>query len=497
MSRSAAKRPRTELTPPSDTSWRSARHQTTLGSDFIYVEPTGTWPTKLTYLEYELPANKVIKFGTKTYFEVFGKLERHVTNEAVANGGQPFTGWRACVEDDLTKCTLAPNFFDFLIKRADLCVGNQIISAHDLPETIIPTLNTFLAYYMSPKVKALLAANPQHPINCMPTDKAWSQETEAWKKYGKTLVESDDGFFFEWLPGNMFPFCQSLNYSHLAEQQSLATNHFEKMYIRLTFRDDLNCVINCKTDADKGKFRLKFSKIRLLLEEDRLNPTIKMPKRNLTFPGHSLSCRYETIPANEKTFKLRFLKSAMPEQLVILCVQKDIVANYYDYSKVTVSDAYKFLKPSNLESVNLIYDGHVLSQKSPNVEEFSKGTISTRILMEGLKNKGLFGMKVDEEKITYANCENEFADTPFPFVVVNYTVPDPHSNARIFPNDVPVPANFYAKDGVIELLMKFNPGAPEDAMFLIFSGFNSSKAIEYLLKLGRFFNRFQNLTSIM
>jgi len=233
----------------------------------------------------------------------------------------------------------------------------------------------------------------------------------------------------------------------------------------------------------------------LNLEELRPTPSMKIPKKNLSFKGHSLLCRYDTIASGEKQHKIRFLKSALPEQMIILCVDKNILAGQFNFSGLTITNATKYLLASNLSSVDLMYEGHEMSIKAPNFEQFDKGPISTQILHDTLQISGLMTMKVEKEKITYTNCTNEFKDTPFPFNVIDYTLQD-NTKARVYPNDATSNQSIYAKDGNIELNLTFgSTGAPASAVFLFFFVY-SGDTLTYDVRLDRFVNLFSNLKTL-
>jgi len=454
--------------PSSLQRWKNVRHQTSLGSDFLRIEATGSWPDPVKYLEFELPAGKMIKFGSKTFFEVWGKFERLVTNEAVPGSAQTFTGWRQCTNADAGDFIISPNWFDFLVQKCELISANQSIQVHNLPGHIMPLLNTFLYYYMDKEVKESYAPQPYHPIHCLPGNNVWTFESKDWKDYAKLLFsEDDDVIKFQHYPLNVFPFCQNLNHE---EQKSIPLSNFEKMSMRYTFVDNFNIIIKTRLATDASKFRFKLNKMILNLEEDRVSSSLKIPTKNLSFKGHAFLARYDTIPQSEKQYKIRFLKSALPEQMVILAVNKSIMAGQYNFSTMTLTDATKFTIPSNLTEVHLLYEGHELASKVPNFEQFDNGPISTQILKDTLHTSGLMTMRVDKKRITYHNCADEFANTPFPFIVIDYTLGD-GSLSRIYPSSAATKnQSLYAKDGNIELNLTFSEtGAPADAVFLFFS----------------------------
>jgi len=209
--------------------WRHMRHQTLLGSDFLRIEPGGAFPNPVRYLEFELPASKLINFGSKTFFEVSGKFERQIDNPLAATDATlPAKIWRQCKSTDYSDFMLCPNWFDFLIQKCEWNVGNQSIQTHNLPDHLWPMLNTFLFYYMDKDIKDTYAPQPFHPARCMPEGKMWTVTTEKWKDYVQQLTaDEDDSFKFQYYPLNFFPFCQNLNH---AEQQPLPLSNFEKMF---------------------------------------------------------------------------------------------------------------------------------------------------------------------------------------------------------------------------------------------------------------------------
>lgn len=476
-------------TPSAAASWRTIKHQTSLGSDFVKIEPSGSWPTKLNCLEFEIPNNKVFKFNTKSFFEVSAVLKRYVS-ETPASGGDPVLHWRPCeLVTDWDQFVLAPNWFDFLIKKIDLVCGNETVSAHNIPPNVLPLVNTLLYNYMDKNVKALVASNPAHPAHCMPQP---STSSEKWKDYYTLLVASQNGFKFQWIPLNVFPFSQNLNHCLNGPQQLLPTGHFEKMYIRIYFVEDFNIIFKHKVDADKANYKLELTNMNLWLEEEKLSPSVHIPKGKLSFPGHSLSCQYETIPAGETVFKTRFLKTAMPQQLVILAIDKSILPGQFDYRDAVLDETHQYLKKSNLKSINLIYNGHEIASKVPNFQYFNAGFLSTCILKDTLEKNGLLSMKVDPTHITYANCQDEFGNTPFPFNVVDYTLQD-GTQSRVYPSYVSAVNNIYSHNEAIEINLNFYPsGAPANVVFLFILMY-FGKALQYEVPRNQFVNMFSNL----
>ena len=500
MSRKRART--TDLTPSSSSSsstvsssWRTMKNQMSLGSEYVRIEPQGTWPTtKVKYLEFEIPSNKVFKFDTKSFFEVTGKFKRLETKTNA--GGQSVSTWRNVDLNDLKLFVLKPNWFEFLIKSVDVVHGNQIIATHNMPANLLPIFNTLLYRYMDKKVKDLIAPNPLHPAHTIPSQAPWTPEDADWKTYFTKMVASTP-LEFEWIPLNVWPFSQNLNHCLNEPQQPLPTGHFEKLFIRITFIDDFKTIFKTKNDTDKNNFDFELTGMHLVLEEDKLAPMVHIPKRNLAFPGHSFSCRYENIPAGESTYKTRFLKSAMPMQLGILAVDKKYLAGSYDYREVNLAEegGFKYLKKTNLKYVNMLYNGHELSTKIPNFQHFKGGTISTLVLRDALKKNGLFTMQVDPDLITYVNCKNEFAGTPFPFNLVDYTLQD-GTQSRIYPTDASLATtNVFAKDEVIEITLTFGTGGATDGViyFLIFV-FNGI-SLTFDVDRNQFVNIFENSKS--
>lgn len=480
-----------DLTPTTSGSWRNLKHQNSLGSEYIILEPQGTWPEPVKYLQFELPANKVLKFNERSYFNVKCKL----MIEKTISGAKT---WQQIEASDVDKFTLMPNWFDFLVKKIDLICGNQTVSPHNLPDNVLPMFNTFLYYYMDPKIKNKMASNPIHPARYMATPTTAAPDTSIWgpassasQTFNGEMLKEETGFSFEWIPLNTFPFSQKLNHCYFGPQESLPMQNFEKMYIRITFVDDFKTVFKYK-DGETDKVRVDIVSMKLILEEDKLAPSVKIPKRSIKYEGHSFTVRHETINSGETIFKTKFMKEAMPQQLAILAINKKVIGGLFDYR---THSGTKYFTPTNLKSIKMIYDGHEISSKVPNFQDFDAGGTSTLILKNVLETNGLFGMKFNPDFLTYKNCKNEFGSTLFPFNLVDYTLKD-GTDSRVYPTDVSASPSIYNKDAVIELQLNFGTGgAPADVTFLFVLMYYGT-ALTYEAPTNRFVNVFANLKTV-
>jgi hypothetical protein len=345
--------------------------------DYEIIDPLGTWQTNPSYLEFELPTNRVLNMNQKTFFEVQCKIQRKNERPGAEAADPRLSVFLNIEPGDATDFILSPNWFDHLITKIDIVMGNQVVATHNLPDHVLPTLNSMMYYYMDKNERSKWAPDPCHPGNCLG---GWGnrENQDKWQEYVNALCDGDEYFKFAWRPLNTWPFCQTL--IDEARQKPLPMQHLDKMLVRLTFRDDYNSVLKAHVENDKPNWKLELTKMELFVEEDLPAPTAKLPKRQLSYQGHSLSWRYETIPPGELTYKTRFMSAQMPQQMGMVFVHKDVLAGKYDFQKVGTPQTYKYFRHPNLQSVSLMYDGHEMAVRTPNFQSLNDGILSSLIL---------------------------------------------------------------------------------------------------------------------
>jgi hypothetical protein len=375
---------------------------------------------------------------------------------------------------------MAPNWMDRLIRRIDLCHGNDFVTTHDLPDFLMPHLNFLLYSFMTPELKQRIAPHPGNPANMIGNEEEdllsqFAPKEEKWHDYFKHLSPvTEKPFSFDYIPLNVFPFFQKPYFDLVSPQQDLPMNHIGKMYVRISFIDDYSAIIHTADRDDAKKYKLIFTGFQLVLEEERVPPHVKIPRNNIEFVGHSLSARFEPVPKGALNHRIRFLRAAMPEQILFFGIRKKVLAGKWRYSDHFIgAQKIRMLEQLHIKSIDTIYNGNILANKSPHFGDFDQPGVSGYVLMNALLTNGLLKFPVNPSKVTIEQCIDFYQNTVVPFYLLDFTLQD-GSKCRIQPptNDINSP---YLQDGMLELEVKYLQPYPEDILFisiLLYSGVN-------------------------
>lgn len=469
-----------------DEKWRNAKQQKSFGTEWLKIEALQQTKGIPKQLEFELYGSRPLKFNGLTRFQVAGRFETKETNG---------TTWAVCEEAEAKRLLLAPNWFEMLLSSIDVFYGNDKISTHDVNSYVDFHMNTMAYYYMHPDLKKVLCPQACHPANHMPTKKGdfvWGN-TEAettmsgWEEYAKhVFLGADKNFEFQWVPLHVFPFYQHPNWILDADQTDLPFPHIGKMFVRFNFKEDQSCIFRRKAGNNK-KYRFVIDKFFLWAEEDRQSPvSAKIPKRDIVFRGLSKDSRCESIMASDVTYRTRFQRQALPEQLMIVALSKNIISNTWKVSDIRFETDSIFLQ-HNISEVQVVYNGMTFVNKEPNFQQQSCELTYTKYMLDVLRN-GIFGVAVDPSKITY----DELKDSTrmlFPHVLMDFTLNGTHERIQPIQSD----GTALKQDGAIEVNLKFNAtGATADAAYVIFCIYKDHTLV-YDLKSDKFINRYKNM----
>jgi hypothetical protein len=471
--------------------WRNAKNQKSYGTDFTVLDPLGVFPTKLQFLDFEVPTNKFLKFNSKTHFYVKGQILKKTTT---GTGATAVVSWEK-VNPAASKFLLSPNWFERCIKKIEVSSLNSNISAHDLPDNLLHEINALLLATMHPKLKDRLAPESGNPVRNYEMSKFWTINTNESNGYNSSLLGTDGLFEFKYTPLNVWPFYQKPSFDLNSPQEDLPTSIIGKMFIRMSFIDDFSTLLITTTAGESSAdFKIEFTSIQLILEEERPMPLLKTPKSIYSFKGHSLNARFENVPGGEMTYKARFLKIPFPEQILLIGLPKTKLAGTYNFSEIDLNNTdIQHFTPLNLKSVELLYNHQPLATSNPNFMEFDVNAVSPYVLLNALRKNGILGVPVDPTLLTYKNALENFQGTMFPFFLVDCTLQN-GTGDRIQPSYYSSDNSAYSKDAIMDIFLKYNTnGAPSNIDTVFIFCYRSKNAMIIDPKTGIITNMNANL----
>lgn len=465
--------------------WRNAKMQKTFGYEPRRFEPTKTITQTPKQIEFELEGSRPLSFGPQTRFFVKMAIQKR----ASAQGSR----WNEIESNDFTKVLLAPNFFEKIIASYDLFLGNHRINAHDEHGLIAPEFNSFLYWFMSPHTKKILfPQDMKHPCVITNTE-AYNEKDSNYAAIVEECLFDPTGFSFHYVPFHVFPFCQTPNFYLDCPQSNLPVQQTGKIYFRINLRENYSDYVLKKVNSnDEHSYRLAFKDIVLLAEEDRMSPaTAKIPRNQLfEYKGITRDCRIvQGVKEGDPLFRIKFLENALPEQLIIFALHKDVVAGTYKFQ--THEPGESFFIPTNIKEVITSYNNNTFSTKEPHFASFSDSSATLRYMDTVLKN-GIAGVMVNTDKVTYDHASKEYADSLYPHILIDYTLEG--TRDRIQPSGTDGAA--LKKDGALDFTIRFGEkGAASNAVYIAYLIYTDYSLV-YDFKANKFTRYYQSTVAI-
>ena len=455
------------------TSWRVGTRQLLHGSEYEVINPTKPVEDHPKQVEFEMMSNNPILFGNTTRFKIQGRFERKAAPVVAAAGEAAAAApeWEPVPEADAANVILAPNWFELMIQSLDIYHGNGVIRTHDEANFIPSMLNTYLYSRMDPTVKKFLCADDVSPGYGVPSsDVKWEYGSAEWTSYA-AKVFSGENINFTWIPLHTFPFFQSPNFlmDPVAMKALPALRNIGKVTVRLTFRDDLDCIWRKRQPVNNTKtYRFKFTGMSLGMEEARINPSLERQlfapagkSKALNYPGVTKIMKAETVSNQVFFHNCKFESVAFPEGIFIFCLPKKVIASTYKYSEHAANTSV--FMAHNIENLTVDYDGEPLNLKQPHFGDIKDKQIQLKYFLDHIANPP-FGLDIDQSKLKRADFENSFADTNFPCVYLNLCS---EGKQRLVPHQNS--GNVLAKDCDLNIGIKFGgTGATMNGTYIIY-----------------------------
>lgn len=484
--------------------WRNAAKggkQTSFGSEFVSFEPTTplTADGQPSTIEFEIQGPRPLKVNHQCRFHIGVEFQKKSVDAATK-----VVTWTALNTVDNPSCLMfAPNWFEKLIQGIDVIVDNNKCVSHVQNVHVGQELSGLFHYYMSDQLKDVLAPEPFNPVRMSPgVDNNDAVMLHTAKPYTDIFPKMIDAnfYYFTWIPLNTFPFHQTPNHELDCPQQDIPIHLMGKMYIRIHFKPKQHLVWKPTTATESPDiYRMVFRKFTFVAEENILphlmnnlgqsSPNMKMPKmlKNYEYPGFIMDSRCDTIKDGDLEYRATFNQASLPEQLLIVCLDRDVMGGHYDFSNKFTLDATSYFKKHNIKSVELRYAGQVFHNKSPNFEELS-GVQSTLQTIQALKINGLFGMTVNPKRISYSKVALDFEKTPFPMVLIDYTLLNGTRQRR---QPMQTDGTSLKTEEEIQLTIKFNTGgATSSSTYAIYFCY-TDKGMMYDAKQNKFINPYK------
>lgn len=442
--------------------WRNAKNQKTFGSELLTINPTKDLPDVPKQVEFEIAATRPVKFNNQTRFFIHLQLQKK------AEGAN--ATWVPAVAGDAQKIMLAPNFFEKMLSGFDFFLGNNRVNPHVEHPLLAYELNSFLYYMMSEPLKKVLFPRPKgHP--CIATNKKMLDfKSDEWTvNLAQKYYLSEKGLTFHYVPMHTYPFMQTPNFTLDCPQTDLPINHIGKMQFRFNFKDNYSDYVIQKAPVaenaqpDPNSYRFAFKKFYLLIEEDRQSPlTSKVPRNVLEFKGITREARIESPKNGDAFHRIRFLETALPEQMLIFAVHKDLVNGTQKYQDYVATNPY-FVQ-HNIKKIGFVYDGESFTGKEPNFLDFSHNSSALKYMEVAMKN-GICGVMPNIDLITYDNAINEYRDTLYPHVLTDFTIEGTRERIQPMLSD----GTALKQDAPINITLFFHDsGSTSDAVYVIY-----------------------------
>jgi len=397
--------------------WQQGQHQKLQGTEFITIPASSK---SSTLYEFELPnSNSVFLFGPLSGFKVKAVFEQKL------DGATQYT---AITADQYAKVQLQPNWFENLIKSIDVFNNNASVKCDDVPRYADHVLNTYLYANMDPEVKDYLAPNPHHPARCAPVKQVGfpSAANSEWHEYSKHVF-GKPSFEFRYVPMFVFPFFQHAYFGASGGKlpNALPMALLEKLRISISMKEDFKCILKkVGTDPDQNKtdYRFRIISIDLVVEEARLqNQFEKLYTKKsgpIYFNGVTRYGRVENIAIGTLSYRTEIKNIDYPEGIFIFALNKKVIGGEFTYEDVTNPGTSPVFVNTNIESVDVTFNGLPLAVKVPNIGTIRDQTIEIKSLIDH-REAPPFGIPQDPHILNMTQVIEAGEKTNYPHVYLN------------------------------------------------------------------------------
>jgi len=436
--------------------WRTTK-QNVLGSNFRIFEPIDKIENSEQQIEFHLKSDSVWAFGPNTRFQVGGVFE--------VNAGTAGAEWTTCTAADVKKVVVQPNYLESCFRTIGLFHNNQEIKYTDEERYISAWLNAYLYNYMDPDVKKKMCIDAACTANMVPNkvDDWKVTSVDGWLKKGEILFGQE--LEIDWIPMHVPFMFQHSNYLEMPNKV-LPIPILEKFIIRIQLHEHQEHIFK-KVAQDATKYRFRFTKFLLLVEELRLtnsflNSLTSKNHKVFTYPGVTRIMKAETITAAVQSYRLKFQTLAFPEGIFIFCAPKDIFSGNNKYLSNTTANV--FLPHNIAEITGLTFDDQKMFADIPNIGTLSDDSIKYKTFFDYMEAPP-FGMKMDKDKIQHKNVNGH--QTPYPHVFISLTNTN-SDKGRLIPI-TKLDSNILKDDHDLGIHLTFNAtGATAESMYIFY-----------------------------
>lgn len=455
------------------------------GSDYTIVKPNGTLTEQPRLVEFDFPTSKCFLPGGFTCLRLKGGFMCSDEIPGTGGGGaKEGTVWRAATKADAASVVLAPGWIEHLITECSLFHGNTKISSLSEARYVTPWLNCLLYRLMDSTAKKLIAPQETSHTYCIPDWKkdSWDQNNTTLKTYTEKVFEPNQ-IEYDWTP-LQWPFYQSPNHLMGSLPKIVPLPIMPKLTLRLGFAEDQSIIFRKVNPASKTRYKFSFTDISLFLDEPRLSPsfekTLLGSKRTFNYPGITRLQIIEPIPNKVSVYKAKYQDVKLPEQLLIVCVNKAIASGTYKFSDDTEQNIFK---NHNIQAVNVSFKQQQMYIKSPFPTDVNDDRFRTKSFLDHLIHP-VCAVPVDVKETKEIYFKDGSKDTAYPHVLINMT--NFGTRSRILPA--------LADDSILnnksdlDLEFKFTAdGSATDCCYVIWAIY-TDVAIEYDAKTKLFTN---------
>lgn len=401
---------------PSIPGWKPGKTQKLEGMDFVVHKPIFDIPDTPVMVEFELKdLERFWAMGFNTRFQVKYQFQKKAPEAGSA--------WVPCEVGDVKNVMVKFNHLDSCIKGIELYDDTRVIHYNDEGRYVAPYLNAFLYYIMDKEQKKLLMPQDNCSGYFTPSatgDPGWSfhADSEWVKKYGPMLFIGDKVLSHDYIPLDVPPFFQGNNYME-EYQKIFPTPRLDNFNVRILFNDHMDYIFHKATGKETTNYRVKFLEFNLVVERLRLGNNFHqtlMARKYWPYPGVTRIYRKETIPAGATIHQAKIQNIPMPEGIFIFNIPNTVVSGIYEFQKSTTGTVFE---QHNIKSIVFKYGGKKFYFDEPNIGQITNDLMEKKVFFDYLFSPP-FGKTMDPDLITLPKILNNWKDTPYPHVYVNF-----------------------------------------------------------------------------
>jgi hypothetical protein len=330
--------------------------QNVLGSNLVIINPLEEVKAHHKMVEFELiDLDQVWAMGPNTRFVAKGRFEVSKTPPV----GKMLI-WGACIEEELDKVVVQPNWSEPLFCSMDIFHGQTLLTYSSENPEVSSCLNSWKYNYMDKIQKKKLCSEDVSPGLGVPSKVgSWdmTEPTSEWRKDYGPKIFCGESISFSYVPMNVPPFFQGNNYLE-GEPKAWPMPILDKLVFQMAFKHYLDNIFK-NSGENQSKYRFSFYDIYLVVKKLKLSSslqnTLLTQKGVIPYPGVTRMSRMAEVPQGSTSFKAKIQGIQFPEGMFIFAVPKAVADGNYNYSSNT--DGNVFAK-HNIQDVQFTFGVH-------------------------------------------------------------------------------------------------------------------------------------------